>query len=215
MTHAIKQLRADIDELSRSVNTTISNARRLLAVDDAPLHNHGKPFEIKRAIAQGTTIKGYGSVFNVLDRHNEIVEPGAFHESIAEHQKAGTRPLMLWQHNHEEPIGVWEQLAEDATGLWVEGRLLQNVQRAQEAAALIEAGAIHGLSIGYRVVREQMDRSGIRHLLKLKLFEISIVSFAANQEARATVGKEYSAVEMRKAFDALKRQVDSFKIPSL
>ena len=51
-----------------------------------------------------------------------------------------------------QPIGVWDEVREDATGLWVKGRILTEVARGREAAALLAAGAIDGLSIGYRTV---------------------------------------------------------------
>ena len=60
---------------------------------------------------------------------------------------------MLWQHDPAQPIGIWDEVREDARGLYVKGRLLEAVGRGREAAALIAAGAIDGLSIGYRTVR--------------------------------------------------------------
>jgi uncharacterized protein len=66
---------------------------------------------------------------------------------------AGRQVKMLWQHDPAQPIGVWDEVREDARGLWVKGRLLTEVARGREAAALIAAGAIDGLSIGYRTLR--------------------------------------------------------------
>src|SRR5690606_33564574 len=108
---------------------------------------------------------------------------GAFVESLAKHRREGTAVLMLWQHNSEEPIGVWEDLAEDAKGLWGKGRLIMEVQRAKEAYALLKARAVRGLSIGYREVDIDKD-DGVRILRKLDLWEISPVSFPANNRAR-------------------------------
>ncbi len=71
---------------------------------------------------------------------------------------------MLWQHDPAQPIGVWDEVREDATGLWVKGRILTEVEQGREAAALLAAGAIDGLSIGYRTVRAERDGKGQRLL---------------------------------------------------
>ena len=71
---------------------------------------------------------------------------------------------MLWQHDPTQPIGVWDEVREDATGLWVKGRILTEVEKGREAAALLAAGAIDGLSIGYRTVRAERDGKGQRLL---------------------------------------------------
>lgn len=138
--------------------------------------------EIKDLSDEGT-FEGYGSVFGNRDSYGDKVMPGAFVASLARHKREGSKVLMLWQHNPDEPIGVWEDLAEDAKGLWGKGRFLLEVQRAREAHALAKAGAIQGLSIGYREVKA--DNEGPDRLLKeLDLYEISPVSFPANRRAR-------------------------------
>ena len=65
----------------------------------------------------------------------------------------GRAVKMLWQHDPAQPIGIWDEVREDEPGLYVKGRLLESVARGREAAALIAAGAIDGLSIGYRTLR--------------------------------------------------------------
>ena len=91
---------------------------------------------------------------------------------------------MLWQHDPSEPIGVWDEVREDARGLWVKGRLLPEIARAREAATLIAAGAIDGLSIGYRTVRADRDNAGKRNLREVELWEVSLVTFPMLAEAR-------------------------------
>ncbi|MGY3609920.1 MULTISPECIES: HK97 family phage prohead protease [unclassified Bradyrhizobium] len=141
-------------------------------------------FKVKSADDAGQ-IEGYASVFGVRDSYNEVVTPGAFADSLAKHQREGTYPLMLWQHNPDEPIGVWNELVDDGKGLYGKGQLLQGVRRADEALIMLKAGAIQGMSIGYREVDvEPADAGGPRKLLKLDLLEASIVSFPANRRAR-------------------------------
>lgn len=143
--------------------------------------------EIKAAGDDGS-LEGYASVFSNVDSYGDRVEPGAFVDSLTKHRREGTMPLMLWQHNPDEPIGVWEDFAEDGKGLWAKGRLLKGVQKAEEAHIRLKAGAVRGLSIGYRVKEAAPDK-GVLSLKKLDLLEVSIVSFPANQRARVEAVK--------------------------
>jgi len=142
-------------------------------------------------IGDDGTFAGYGSVFGVVDSYGEVVAPKAFKKSLAE-LKAKKRVVpVLWQHRSAEPIGVYDALIEDDTGLRVEGRLLVDaVGQAKEALALLKAGAVTGLSIGYWVRKSSFDeKTGIRTLLELDLVEVSLVTFPANDEARVDAVK--------------------------
>lgn len=145
-----------------------------------------KDFSFKvKAAGDAGEIEGYASVFGVRDSYNEVVMPGAFSDSLAKHKREGTYPLMLWQHNPDEPIGVWDELSDDGKGLFGKGRLLQGVKRADEALIMLKAGAIQGMSIGYREIDvTPADNTSPRQLIKLDLLEASIVSFPANKRAR-------------------------------
>lgn len=145
---------------------------------------HDFPWALKALTPDGG-FEGYGSVFNIVDSQADIVAPGAFRRTLAEHRKAGTMPAMLWQHDTREPIGVWEHIGEDKTGLQVRGRLVLETRRGAEALALMKAGAITGLSIGYVAVESARDeRRGIRTLLDVNLLEVSPVTFPAQSAAR-------------------------------
>ena len=91
---------------------------------------------------------------------------------------------MLWQHDPRELIGVWDSVEEDDKGLRGKGRLLDSVARGREAAALIAAGAIDGLSIGYRTRRATKTASGQRLLQVVELWEVSLVTFPMLPQAR-------------------------------
>ncbi|MDJ1007535.1 MAG: HK97 family phage prohead protease [Paracoccaceae bacterium] len=132
----------------------------------------------------GTEIEGYASIFGAKDTGGDVVAPGAYGASLAKLSAEGRRVKMLWQHDPTEPIGVWDEVREDGKGLYVKGRLLEDVARAREAASLIEAGAIDGLSIGYRTVRAERDDKGRRLLSELELWEVSLVTFPMLPQAR-------------------------------
>lgn len=144
----------------------------------------GGQLTVTEAQAGGQVIEGHASVFGRVDQGRDMVLPGAYAASLAAATKAGRRIKMLWQHDPTAPIGVWDEIREDATGLWVKGRLLTEVERGREAAALLAAGAIEGLSIGYRTVRADRDAQGVRRLAEVDLWEVSLVTFPMQAEAR-------------------------------
>ena len=147
-------------------------------------------FNIK-ALAENGRFTGYGSVFGVVDSYQEIVAPGAFAETIAERAATKRRLPVLWQHRSAEPLGYYEKVQEDERGLYLEGVLLKDkLARAAEAYALMEAGVVTGLSIGYWVRESSYDeKTGIRTLTKLDLEEVSLVTFPANDDARVEAVK--------------------------
>lgn len=146
-------------------------------------------------MTDGTTIAGYASVFGVTDQGGDVVQAGAYARSLAALKAKGRGVKMLWQHDPTEPIGVWDEVREDGKGLYVKGRLLPDVARAREAAALIAAGAIDGLSIGYRTVAAEKDAKGRRLLSELELWEVSLVTFPMLPEARVGAKGDTSLAE--------------------
>ncbi|MGB3689806.1 MAG: HK97 family phage prohead protease [Jannaschia helgolandensis] len=148
---------------------------------------------LERKFAQGETsvrleedarIAGYASWFGVEDTGRDVVAAGAYCDSLARISAEGRRVKMLWQHDPTCVIGVWDEVREDARGLFVKGRLLPGVEKAREAASLIEAGALDGLSIGYTVKRAGKDSQGRRLLKELELWEVSLVTFPMLPSAR-------------------------------
>ncbi|MDX2288558.1 MAG: HK97 family phage prohead protease [Hyphomicrobiaceae bacterium] len=147
-----------------------------------------------KAQAGGFYVSGYASVFGLPDQSRDVVAPGAFAKSLAQRRAGGIR--MLFQHDPGQPIGTWDVVREDARGLWVEGRLAQGSARAAEIAALMSAGAVDGLSIGFRTLKARRDAaSGTRRLIEVDLWEVSIVTFPMQPLARARL----SAVPIGKA----------------
>lgn len=160
--------------------------------------------EIK-ALSDDGVIEGYGSVFGNVDHGGDKVLPGAFIDGLAAGKRAGRTVKMLWNHDPSQPIGVWEDLAEDAKGLWGKGRLVMEVPKAREVHALMKAGAISGLSIGYRTKSSEPD-GAVRLLKAVELYEISPVTFPMNERAKVTSVKADgldAVVEKLKAGDRL------------
>ncbi len=165
-------------------------------------------------VTGGTQIEGYASLFGVADQGGDVVERGAYGRSLARLTAGGGRVKMLWQHDPAEPIGIWDEVREDARGLFVKGRLLPEVARAREAAALISAGAIDGLSIGYRTVTAEKDGKGRRLLRELDLWEVSLVTFPMLPEARVGAkGAEIAETltDLAGALDAARRMMAALR----
>lgn len=139
-----------------------------------------------KSVSDSGEFDGYGSVFGVKDSYSDIVMPGAFQKSLAAWQEKGRLPAMLWQHNMAEPIGIYTEMREDATGLYVKGRLLiEDDPLAKRAHAHMKAGSLSGLSIGYLLNDYEYDKDKSAFLLKeIDLWEVSLVTFPANDEAR-------------------------------
>lgn len=132
----------------------------------------------------GIAIEGYASFFGEVDNGNDVVLSGAYGKSLTDLAQKGRSVKMLWQHDPSQPIGVWDEVREDKRGLYVKGRILMDVARGREAAALIEAGAMDGLSIGYRTVKATKNDKGQRLLTELELWEVSLVTFPMLPSAR-------------------------------
>lgn len=142
------------------------------------------PLGTALTVTDGTQISGYASLFGQADQSGDTVAVGAYTASLARLARAGSKVKMLWQHDPAQPIGVWDEVREDTRGLFVKGRILTDVGRGREAAALIAAGAIDGLSIGYRTVKAQKGERGGRVLSELELWEVSLVTFPMLPDAR-------------------------------
>lgn len=156
-----------------------------------------------KASGDDGTVEGYGSVFGVRDAYADVIANGAFAASLAAHKAAGTMPAMLWQHDPSEPIGVWSDMVEDEKGLRIKGRLALDTVRGKEAHALLKMGALNGLSIGFVSKEWMYDReTDVRTLTQIDLWEVSLVTFPANDKARITGVKASDAGALQTLKDA-------------
>jgi uncharacterized protein len=142
-----------------------------------------------KALDDDGVFEGYASLFGREDLGRDVIQPGAFSDSLAGRDAGAIK--MLFQHNPAEPIGVWEEIREDAKGLYVRGRLMLAVAKARDVLALMRAGALDGLSIGFKAVKARRDaRSGVRRIEKVDLWEISVVTFPMLPGARVSAVKQ-------------------------
>jgi uncharacterized protein len=142
--------------------------------------------------------EGYASLFGLTDLAKDRVEPGAFSASLARRGPSGIK--LLWQHDPAQPLGRWLSIIEDRRGLFVRGQLALDVARAREVRALMLGGAVDGLSIGFRSEKVRNDpRTGVRQLLQIDLWEISIVTFPMLPQARVSAVKAFVARDLQHA----------------
>ena len=149
------------------------------------------PFEVTQY--DGRTIEGYAAAFGNVDLVNDIIHPGAFKKTLSER---GQQVKFLWQHDTKIPLGKPLELREEAKGLFMRA-IISDMAQGRDALALLADGAIDGLSIGYDTVRSDAstvstdggDTKAVRNLRELKLYEVSLCTFPANQSAGVTAVK--------------------------
>lgn len=133
-----------------------------------------------KELTEAGTFSGLASVYGITDTDNDIVAAGAFGKSLL------TRPdvKLLWQHDRREPIGIFTLIEERGNALYVEGKLAVGVEKADEAYILLKMGAISGLSVGFVTKDYNYDTTtNVRTITEAELYEISVVTFPANEAA--------------------------------
>lgn len=139
-----------------------------------------------KSLSDDGRFSGYGSVFKTVDQGGDIVEPGAFEKSLKRWMGNGRQVPVLWQHKTDEPIGSWADLKEDDHGLLGDAQLwTDDAPYARIAHKGMKTKTITGLSIGYRVKRQEYDKKAeATRLIELDLVEISVVTNPMHDDAR-------------------------------
>lgn len=138
-------------------------------------------FELE-STGEGGEFSGYAAVFGNVDDGGDVIEKGAFSKTIREDFD---RIKILSQHNDcELPIGKPLELREDERGLFIRGKI-SDTQKGRDIQTLLRDGVLNELSIGYDAVVFDFDKEqGARHLKEVRLWEVSIVTWAMNDQAK-------------------------------
>lgn len=169
---------------------------------------HTKSFDFKAETdSQAGEFTGFLSVFGNADSYGDVIKRGAFAKTIS-----GDRVIpVLWQHDSCEPIGKFTALAETAKGLKVSGELLvKDDAMAARAFAHLKAGTITGLSIGYRMTKFAVNKTGGYDIEEVELWEGSIVTFPANDKARVDAVKAADRIKSIREFEDFLRDEGGF-----
>ena len=173
------------------------------------------------AIADAGAFEGYGAYFSNVDSYGDVIAPGAFKDAIRASKANNVWPAMLLQHGgfsaeDMSPIGIWTSMSEDSKGLRVTGQLCLDTQRGAEIYALMKMEprpAITGLSIGYYATKFTLGskpKEPRRTLEAVDLFEISLVTFPANDKSLVDGVKSVQSPRSIREFEAFLRDAGGF-----
>ena len=123
-------------------------------------------------------VKGYGSIFGNVDSDGDVINKGAYKKTINEN---GKRVKYLYQHDMNKPLGKMLNLDEDDKGLIFEASI-PKTRLGLDVIELMKAGVITENSVGILPIQKEMN-GDYRYLNEVKLFEISAVTLAANDQA--------------------------------
>lgn len=175
--------------------------------------------EVKFASDKSGAFSGYGAIFGNVDAGGDMIEKGAFKQTLRAWEDKGKLPPMLLQHgggflgsaDDMLPVGKWTSMEENSKGLKVEGELFaMNTERGQYIYEGLKAGALDGLSIGYRpkeFVLGTKPGEPRRTLKSVDLVELSIVTFPMNDKARVGAVKSIKTI---REFEDFLRDVGGF-----
>jgi HK97 family phage prohead protease len=210
----VARIRAEETTRMTNKNKWLDVARAIALKIDGPqakqpeVRTNSVDFEV-RAEGDGMSFTGYASVFNSpsedLGGFIEYVAPGAFRRSLQSRNEV----KLLWNHDAGEPLaslrGGTMQLVEDDRGLKVTAQL-PNTTRGRDVAELLRTKVIDSMSFGFNVIKDSWSADGkTRTLESVRLFEASIVSFAAYPATTATVRSTDQAIDPDRLADALLR----------
>ena len=148
---------------------------------------------------QNLYIEGYAAVYGNVDSYKDIVQAGAFDAFLA--SEDAKRVKFCYSHSMREVIGKVEEMKSDEKGLWFRAKI-SNTTLGKDVATLIDDEALTEFSIGYKTEDSIYKDDGVRLLTKLFLYEVSVVSRAANPKATLT-GTERKEEQMDKEPTAL------------
>jgi uncharacterized protein len=190
----------------------------------------GARFEYRFTETDAPTTKwcfeGYASVFNKEDDFGDVMLPGAFKQTLLDHEAAGTMPKMLLNHGGmgsffaspapEDllPIGKWTSMHEDSKGLPSKGRLINlDTESGKRIYGAMKENALDGLSIGFKAqdfIRGTKESEPRRSLKQVKLIEVSPVTFPANGAATVSSVRSASDFPDLKTAERLLRDAAGF-----
>jgi uncharacterized protein len=158
-------------------------------------------------VKEDGSFTGLAAVYGNVDLQGDVIEPGAFTRTLGD--RKGEIKL-LYQHNQSLPIGKGK-LTDTPHGLQIEGTLALGITAARDAYEAVKAGIVDGLSIGYDVIRREV-KDGKRYLKEIRLFEVSLVTFPANELARVSAVKsEESDSDLRELSQTIRALTERTK----
>lgn len=141
-----------------------------------------------KSIDDDGSIEGLAIGYGDIDYGGDQVMPGAISASIAQRK---TLPMLMY-HDQKRPAGVWNAFKETSEGLLVKGRFSMSTRYGKEAHGLAKDGALGGLSMGYKTLRQRLEGK-TRQLIEVALHEISLVTIPMHERTRIISVKDIMA----------------------
>lgn len=165
-----------------------------------------------KAISEGNgSIEGYGAIKGNRDSYGDVIRDGAF-RNLEKLVKDG---FLGDGHDWSKPVGYFEEVREDEQGLYIKATF-HGTPDAQairaKVAERMAAGKSVGLSIGYFTKEASygtVDGQEVRYLDGIEVFEVSVVTMPANDQAKVLAAKGHSEPRA-KQFQDLTAQVEDY-----
>lgn len=169
--------------------------------------------EIKDIDAKSMTVTGYWSKFGNVDYDDDIIASGAASKTIAERGPMGSNEIFfLNQHNWSQPHGKPSVLEAQEKGIYFESKVAPT-SYGKDAIVLYQEGIVVQHSIGFSTVKADYDqKTGVRTIKEIKLYEGSNVTLGANPETPFTGFKSLTMVEIN---DQISKMIKLLKDGSL
>ena len=154
-------------------------------------------FDIKQeADSPIAEFTGHAAIFGNIDSDEDIIIPGAFAKTLIKRPNV----KLLYQHDTRKVPGIIDELREDHRGLFIKGRTI-NTTLGRNVAEEMREGAIDKFSIGFRTIDAEVDKSNIRTIKEVELFEVSLVTFPANEKAAVASVKAANEINSVRDFE--------------
>ena len=162
------------------------------------MHQKASKFNIQETDDDNRTIKGYASVFGNLDSDKDIIFKGAFKRSVKEWGPEGKdRIKLVAQHDISRPVARITELKEDSNGLYMEAKFGTH-KDGDDYYRMAKEGIINEFSVGFVPVEKEENKKGGYDITSIKLYEVSMVTVAANDEAIVTDVKSADPLKLVK-----------------
>jgi len=158
-------------------------------------------------------IAGYANTSD-KDRSGDIVIPEAWAKGIENFRR---NPILLYQHDHNKPIGKVNTVTVDKKGIFVEASVSEAAEKQHGVKTLISDGVLKSFSVGFRVKDADYDKRSDTFFIKdVELLEISVVSVPANQNSLFSIRKSFeddnSYAEFKKQFELREETIEEKEI---
>jgi HK97 family phage prohead protease len=164
------------------------------------------------------TFTGYAATFDQEpDLQGDVIQPGAFAQSIADWRARNAWPPLLWNHEWDTPasvLGVITDMVEDSRGLLITGKLDLDHEPAVAVWKAMKSGRITAFSFAFAVVAEHRRDDGVNVLDELDVLDVTITPNPANRNARLVSVKTAPDPEPAiKLLEQLNKQLDVLAQP--